>query len=149
MKKLAIYILAAFFITIQCRAEEAVGTISGTLGINETGAATYTIPIDLLSSPYGEAPSIALTYNSQAGNGPVGVGWGISGLSSISIGARNTYFDGAAEGLYEGEDNAYYLDGMRLLLVSGENGHLGATYRIRGEKRNVIGRKVERLSLVC
>lgn len=138
MKKLAIYILAAFFITIQCRAEEAVGTISGTLGINETGAATYTIPIDLLSSPYGEVPSIALTYNSQAGNGPVGVGWGISGLSSISITPRNIYFDGAAEGLHEGADNAYYLDGMRLLLVSGENGHLGATYRTEKENYSLI-----------
>lgn len=119
-------------------ADTEVGTIAGNLSVSETGAATYVIPLNSLSSPYGLSPSLSLAYNSQKGNGIIGYGWGISGLSSITIGPRTVYFDGAAEGLYEGEDNAYYLDGMRLILASGENGKEGATYRTEAEQYSII-----------
>ncbi len=138
MKKYIVCLLASFCFFICAHSEQLIGTIAGTLDVSPTGAATYTIPIDLLASPNEFVPSISLSYDSQAGNSIGGYGWSISGLSSICIGQRTSYFDNAAEGLYEGRDNAYYLDGMRLLLVSGQNGQLGATYRTEQDNGSII-----------
>jgi hypothetical protein len=60
-----------------------VGRTAGSFAVNSAGAATYTIPIWAPPGPNGLQPSVALAYNSQSGNGYVGVGWNISGLSSI------------------------------------------------------------------
>ena len=138
MKRWAIYTIIAIFLCPSIHATQLVGKISANLGVGETGAATYTIPIDIQKSANGFSPDIALTYNSQAGNGLVGLGWGISGLSSITISPRSVYFDNTAEELHEGDDNVYYLDGMRLLLVSGVNGRVGATYRTEAEQYSTI-----------
>nr|VFK81488.1 MAG: virulence plasmid B protein [Candidatus Kentron sp. SD] len=68
-------------------AEELVGSIPGQLSVRQ-GAAVYTIPIEV---PPGVAPGItdtqpdlAITYNSNAGNGLLGVGFSLSGLSTIT-----------------------------------------------------------------
>ena len=42
-----------------------------------TGRFTYRIPIAVAPARQGAEPSIALTYNSSAGNGWCGVGWGL------------------------------------------------------------------------
>jgi hypothetical protein len=60
----------------------AAGRTKGSFAVS-AGAATYTIPIWAPPGPRGLTPQVALSYNSQGGNGYVGVGWGISGLSSI------------------------------------------------------------------
>ena len=112
--------------------------ISASLDVGESGAANYTVPIEIKESVGGLYPQISLVYNSQSGNGIAGFGWNINGLSSITIGPRNKYFDGTANGVIESNDNAYYLDGMRLMLASGENGELGATYRTESEQFNII-----------
>lgn len=138
MRRFILFMVAVICAAHHIHAEAIVGKLNGSLNVSATGAATYTIPIDLLSSPYGSPPEVSLFYNSQAGNGLAGYGWNLSGLSSITIGPRTTYFDGTAEGLYEGEDNAYYLDGMRLLLVSGQNGQVGAEYRTESERYSII-----------
>jgi len=42
-----------------------------------TGAATYSIPIEVAPGRKGMSPKISLVYNSYQGNGPIGVGWSI------------------------------------------------------------------------
>ena len=55
------------------------------------------------------APALALDYNSQAGNGPVGLGWALTGLSTIeATGDRGG-------SLRSGTGTEYRLDGKRLL----------------------------------
>nr|VFJ54610.1 MAG: virulence plasmid B protein [Candidatus Kentron sp. DK] len=68
-------------------AEELVGSIPGQLGV-EQGAAVYTIPIEVpprvAPGITDTQPDLAITYNSNGGNGLLGVGFSLSGLSAIT-----------------------------------------------------------------
>ena len=138
MKRILLYIIAVLLLSQDIYASVLVGKTEGTFSVSPSGAATYTIPITIQKGLSDFAPQISLSYNSQAGNGIAGLGWNISGLSAISVVPKNLYFDGQAEALDCGEDNAFTLDGMRLLLTSGDNGQPGATYRTENEKYNII-----------
>ena len=133
MKRQSLLLLIILHALTTVRASVLVGKTEGAMTVGATGAANYTIPIKLLPGLSDFVPQLSLTYNSQAGNGLAGFGWNISGMSAITISPRNVYFDGEAECIYRGEDNAYYLDGMRLLPVSGTNGQQGAVYRTENE----------------
>jgi RHS repeat-associated protein len=107
----------------------AAGRTKGSFTVSSSGAATYSIPIWAPHGPRGVTPQIALSYNSQGGNGYVGVGWGISGLSSIYR-CNLTYAQDAAPAsvaLVTGD--GYCLDGQRLRLTSGTYGAAGSTYQ--------------------
>ena len=73
-----------------------VGRTLGQFGVSSAGSAQYTIPIWTPPGPNHLQPNIALTYDSTAGNGPVGVGWAVAGLSSIYRCNRTVAQDGAA-----------------------------------------------------
>ena len=75
----------------------AVGEIPMEAGVSPTGARTYQIPI-VTAAGFKLTPSIALGYNSQAGEGWVGYGWDIQGLSTISLINKNVYYHGVAKG---------------------------------------------------
>jgi hypothetical protein len=101
----------------------------GQFAVNASGAATYTIPLQLPPTPGGLAPQLALVYNSQGGNGYLGMGWSVSGLSAITRCAVTQAQDGVSRGLtYDGRD-ALCLDGQRLIAVSGAYGMNNTEYR--------------------
>ena len=75
-------------------------------------------------------PAIALVYNSRGGNGPLGMGWSMSGFSSIHRCPRTQEQDGIAVGVNFTSSDRLCLDGQRLVKVSGANyGDSGAQYR--------------------
>ena len=43
-----------------------------------TGTAELTVPIPTSPARFGFGPQLALSYNSGSGNGPFGLGWGLS-----------------------------------------------------------------------
>jgi YD repeat-containing protein len=106
----------------------AAGSPDGTFDVSATGAAVYTIPVKVPAGTGGLQPSLSIVYNSQAGNGIAGWGCNISGLSSITHAPKDIYHDGAAMALSRSADRAYYLDGQRLILVSGTVGAEGTVY---------------------
>ena len=114
-------------------ATTAVGATPGSFKVNETGAATYTIPITVPPGTAGMAPTLSLNYNSQSGNGPLGVGWSLGGLSAITRCPASIVQDGFKGGInYDGNDR-FCLDGQRLVLVAGSYGADGAEYRTETE----------------
>lgn len=53
-----------------------------------TGSSSYNIPIDLPTGPGGFGPSLSIQYNSDKGNGWLGLGWEVSGLHCIQRSTR-------------------------------------------------------------
>ena len=93
-----------------------VGTTDGVFDVSKNGTATYTIPIKVPPGVNGLEPNLAFVYNSQQGNGFLGVGWALSGLSSISRCAGNVALDGARSGI-EFDVERFCLNGARLIPI--------------------------------
>lgn len=110
-----------------------VGATPGSAGVSPSGAATYSIPIALPKGTNGMQPNISLTYNSQSGNGILGYGWHISGLSAISRAGKTHYHNNEVSPVSITNTDRYMLDGQYLIPISGENGGDGTEYRTEAE----------------
>jgi RHS repeat-associated protein len=95
-----------------------VGSIQGTHQVTESGGFVYNIPIELPHGANGVTPQLSLTYNSQAGNGTLGMGWSLQGLSAISRSAKSIYYDDEASFIKYNNDDAFKIDGNRLFKLS-------------------------------
>ncbi len=104
------------------------GHTSGEGSVSTTGAAVYSIPLNLPSGTNGMAPSLSLEYNSMTGNGVLGAGWNISGLSAIVRVPQTVYHDGKAAPVGLSADDRFALDGQRLIVKSGTYGATGSEY---------------------
>jgi len=71
----------------------AVGTVGATADVSN-GAASYTIPIVLPPGTNDIEPTVSISYSSMSGDGIMGQGWSIAGLSIITRATKNIYFDG-------------------------------------------------------
>ena len=106
-----------------------VGSIEGKFRVDESGDATYSI--DVLSAPgtAGVAPHISLNYSSGGGDGVMGLGWSVGGLSAVSRCRQTLAQDNNATAITLGADDRFCLDGQRLILVSGTYGAPNSRYR--------------------
>lgn len=102
---------------------KTVGEIPIQSGTTATGAITYTVPIQVAPGRKGVQPQLSLQYSSQAGNAnpDVGTGWSIGGLSMISVSNASIYYDGKTEAFKLNRNDAFLLDGVRLIKLS-DNG---------------------------
>lgn len=114
-----------------------VGTIEGKVGTSPNGAATYSIPIKCPPGTNGLVPKISISYNSQGGSGLVGLGWNLSGTSSISRSVKDHFHDGEVKKIDYSSQTPFTLDGTRLFTISGINGDDGTTYRPECENYSV------------
>lgn len=110
-----------------------VGTINGEYGVNDNGAAVYSIPILIPPGSGGMVPTVGIQYNSQSGDGWLGKGWTVSGLSSITRMPKTFYLDNKVEGLKFNNTDHFILDGNVLIPISGNNGENGTEYRTEVE----------------
>jgi RHS repeat-associated protein len=93
--------------------------------VSADGAATYEIPIWVSPGRAGIQPTLALAYNSQAGNEWLGPGWSLQGLSRITRCRRTQAKDGDAREIQfkDGDSgDRYCLDGQRLVVSGGSFG---------------------------
>ena len=117
---------------------KAVGEIEIISGVSPTGAKTYTVPIKAYKFDGVFCPEISLTYNSQAGNSGYGKGWSIGGLQSIVRANKSIYFDGVTEAMKMNTNDVFYLNGVRLIHISGnvyetEQGKIKAVATVDGD----------------
>ena len=115
----------------------AVGSTPGS-GDVSSGAASYSIPIAVPPGTAGVVPSLSVSYNSMSGNGIMGMGWGLSGMSSITRVGKNFYHDGEVRAADFSFQDKFALDGQRLLLKAGNYGGSGATYYTENENFSEI-----------
>ena len=134
-------LLLVLIVASSAQAQSTVaGSMPGSFRVTESGAAEYRIPIQVPPGVAGMEPKLALVYNSQGGNGLLGVGWGLEGLSAITRCPRTIAQDGVKGEINYDANDRYCLDGQRLMVVSGSYGGDGAEYRTERESfSKVIG----------
>ncbi|KIG13001.1 Rhs family protein [Enhygromyxa salina] len=110
-------------------ASSPVGTLPGSFVVDDHGAARYSIPIQLPPAARGLEPTLSLDYDSQRGDGPLGVGWSLGGSSVITRCGHTLAEDGEVTPVRMTNEDGLCLDGQRLTLIDGAPFELGATYR--------------------
>jgi RHS repeat-associated protein len=111
----------------------AAVTIPGQFEVTDSGAASYTIPIDVPPGTAGMQPALSLHYSSQDGNGILGMGWSLSGLPSIRRCGQTIAQDGTSSAVTYTANDRFCLDGERLIAVAGAYGANGTEYRLERE----------------
>lgn len=108
------------------------GVLSGNSAIstevNESGAANACLPITAPPGTGGMEPQLSLCYSSQGTNGPVGMGWSLSGLSVITRCPATKAQDSFNDPVDFDEQDRFCLDGERLMVAGGDYGADQAWY---------------------
>ena len=120
-------------IAASAQAQTAVGRTDGEASVAATGSARYSIPLSLPPGTNGLAPALAITYDSRSGNGLLGVGFRLAGLSRIHRCARTFAQDGAVGAVALDVSDRFCLDGQRLRLTAGTYGYAGSQYQTEVE----------------
>ena len=122
---------ALFVLVASCQIAEAVtvGRTPGQFDVSRVGSAQYNIPIWAPPGPRGIRPNIALSYDSQSTIGPLGLGWSLAGLGSITRCNLTTAQDTTPAPVALVATDGYCINGSRLRLTSGTYGTTGSTYQ--------------------
>lgn len=127
--------LCAAIVPLQLGAQTIVaGALPGQFGVGPSGAATYTMPIQVPPGIAGMEPKLAISYSGQGGNGLFGNGWSLEGGSAITRCPRTMAQDGVRGAVNFDLDDRYCLDGERLVLASGTYGAPDSEYRTELDK---------------
>lgn len=121
---------------------DSVGATVSEFHVDESDAMNYTVPLYVPPGSAGFAPQLSLEYSSRGARGPLGPGWGIGGLSSVTLCRKGKEYgdgNGPFAGLgFDANDtnNAWCLDGLRLLDAGsigscpGRAGYTGRAYTL-------------------
>jgi RHS repeat-associated protein len=100
--------------------------------VNPDGSFSYSVPIVTPPGTSGMGPNLALSYNSNGGNGFLGVGWSLSGLSTVNR-------DSSYPINFDVNDH-YIYNGQRLIPEAGN------PYVFHTEKENFTRIEVDNIS---
>ncbi|MES2069887.1 MAG: RHS repeat-associated core domain-containing protein [Pseudomonadota bacterium] len=106
----------------------AYGCPQGKFNVDNSGQATFRLPLTVPPGVAGHTPKLDLFYNHRQANGVLGIGWSVSGLSGISRIKANYAIDGFNGGVNYDFHDRLALDGQRLINVAGEYGQPGTVY---------------------
>lgn len=117
-------IFVAFGLTVGTALPSDAGTVNAgatrpAFTVSRDGAATLSLSLQVPPGTSGIQPNLSLVYNSQQGDGVLGVGWGLSGISAISRCTATRALDGFTGTIKYDDGDRYCLDGHRLVAVNG------------------------------
>ena len=105
-----------------------VGSVAGSANVSQSGAATYQVPITVSPGTDGMRPNISVLYNSLGGDGLLGRGWNLSGISAITRVPNDIYHDGSVKEVNFDANDKFALDGQRLIATNGTYGANNTEY---------------------
>lgn len=114
-------------------ATTAVGKSPTTFSVAANGSAKYSIPLWTPPGVGEVEPKLALEYDSNAGNGPFGMGWGLAGSSAINRCPQTVATNNTALAVALTSADRFCLDGQPLQLTGGVYGASGSTYATENE----------------
>ena len=105
-----------------------------------SGNANYSIPLATVPASGGFAPHVSIDWSSRTGNGHLGVGGTLGGLSAITRCPQTREQDGLARptGITLTSADRFCLDGRRLIAVAGTYGANGTEYRTEVDNFNKV-----------
>ena len=117
--------------------------LPGSWDVTPSGAFTYSIPLEVPEGRNGMQPALSLSYSGGRGNGLLGAGWSLSGLSTVTRCDKTLATEGAVDGVdysdFTTDDNGsvdrFCLDGQKLVAVGGIDQGDGSYGRIDTEYR--------------
>ncbi len=105
------------------------GATLGTFGVTGSGAAKYSIALEVPPGTRGMSPTLQLTYRPSKGNGLLGVGWSLSGVSRVHRCSQTIAQDGNVKGVDYTVTDRFCIDGQRLVAVNGDYGNDQTEYK--------------------
>ena len=99
---------------IDCYEEGRLGFYPMDFNVNENGAAVISMPLEFPEGINGMAPLLSLNYNSQGGNGILGLGWSLGGMSKISRVPYTYMYDDSCHAVQFSNIDELSLDGVVL-----------------------------------
>jgi len=131
---LFLHIIFANTMLAQINTNLPVGAIPGAIDVSPMGAATYTIPIEVVPGTQGMQPNLSIVYNSSGGMGLLGMKWDLVGLSAITRSGQLPYFNGNLTAIQFNSSDRFNLDGNRLCNIEGGTyGAVGTKYAMEME----------------
>lgn len=105
------------------------GKIEASFLVDNSGQATYNIPIEVPPGRNGVQPNLSIVYSSQAQNDILGVGWVLNGISTITRGGKTKAIDNENTAISYSANDRFFLDGKELILnSSGTYGQNATSY---------------------
>jgi len=115
-------LLMQSILMLQVQSQNPVGAIPGVIDVSPMGAATYTIPIEVVPGTQGVQPNLSIVYNSFGGMGLLGMKWNLAGLSAITRCGQVPYYDnGNITSIQFTDGDRFSLDGERLILIGSQS----------------------------
>ncbi|MBM7774741.1 RHS repeat-associated protein [Actinokineospora baliensis] len=106
----------------------AAGLPAGVFAVGPRGDATYRMAVRVPPGIAGTGPELSLVYDHAEGNGDLGVGWRLDGLSAITRVKATYAVDGFNGAVSFGPKDRFALDGHRLIAVDGQYGGANTRY---------------------
>lgn len=106
---------------------DIVASPRGGLDVSQSGGALYTIPVAVPPGIGDVAPNLAIQYNSQSGDGLMGLGWRLGGLSTVSRCSADLANDTKVDGVDFDSNDKLCLNGQ-LLVETGAGSDSNGSY---------------------
>ncbi len=91
--------------------------MAASFSLTPSGEANYVLPLAVVPGRAGMEPKLSIVYNSASGQGVLGAGFSLAGLSSITRCPQNLAHDSDLRDLRFDSEDPLCLDGLRLIPI--------------------------------